>query len=324
MKGIVEAVPNFSEGRDKDKIDRIMATFHRHPEIKLLSVEPDADYNRTVVTLIGNPDPMHDALLDLVGVAAREIDLNHHHGEHPRMGAVDVIPFIPVKDLTMEDCVLCAQKLGQAISGRYDIPVFLYAEAASKPDRMLLPTIRKGEFEGMKEKIKLPEWKPDFGKAEIHPTFGAVAVGARPFLVAFNIDLESKDEKPANAIAKAIRKSSGGFQYVQAGPAFLDARGHVQVTMNILDYKKNPLYRIFETVRVEARRFQVKVTSSEIIGLIPEDALTQSLDYYLQAEGLTIKAKTFSRKEQVALGIKYLLFRDFDETKLIEYYLEQV
>lgn len=322
MKKIVEAVPNFSEGRDQAKIQRIIASMQQHPAIHILSVEPDADYNRTVLTLLGDPDKMQAALLDLVGVCEQEIDLNHHQGEHPRMGAVDVIPYIPVKDITMEECVGLAKSLGQAIHERYHIPVFLYAEAATNPERVLLPNIRKGEFEGMKEKIRTPEWHPDFGKPEIHPTFGVVAVGARPFLIAFNIDLDTKEEKVANAIAKAIRKSNGGFQTVQAGPAFLEKRGHVQVTMNILDYKKNPLYRIFETVRMEAKRYQVRVSSAEIIGLMPKEALVQSLDYYLQAEGSNVKAKTLSHPELVRLGQQNLLLRDFDVTKLIEHYLE--
>jgi len=323
MNKIVETVPNFSEGRDEKKIKRIVASLNQHPTIHVLSCESDSDYNRTVLTLLGSPEEMQDALLDLVGVCEKEIDLNTHQGEHPRMGAVDVIPFIPVKNITMDECVGCAKKLGQAINECYHIPVFFYAEAATNPERVLLPNIRKGEFEGMKTKIKDPDWHPDCGTPDIHPTFGALAVGARPFLIAYNIDLDSRDEKIASAIAKAIRKSSGGFQYIQAGPAFLAQRGHVQVTMNILDYKKNPLYRIFETVRMEARRYLVLATSAEIVGLMPKEALVQSLDYYLQANKEAIKAKTLSHQELVELGRRYLLLREFEVTKLVEHYLEQ-
>ncbi|MGI6392115.1 MAG: glutamate formimidoyltransferase [Candidatus Izemoplasmatales bacterium] len=322
MANIVEAVPNFSEGRDQEKIKRLMSVFCHHPDIKIVNCEPDADYNRTVVTLLGDGEKMVFALMDLVGAAVDEIDLNHHKGEHPRMGAVDVIPFIPIEGVAMKECVAYAEKLGSMISDKYQIPVFLYAEAARNEERAALPNIRKGEFEGMKTKITEPKWHPDFGEAKIHPTFGVVAVGARPFLIAYNIDLATKDEEIAKTIAKAIRKSNGGFQYIQAGPVFLEKRGHVQVTMNILDYKKNPIYRIFETVKMEARRYHVKATGAEIVGMIPKDALIRSLEYYRaigDCQADLIKADLDGIAEAAC---KHLLLRDFSKAKIIESYLE--
>lgn len=317
---IVECVPNFSEGRDKEKIERIMSVVKNNQDIRLINYESDSDYNRTVVTLIGDPEKMIDLILNMTEVCLREIDLNHHSGEHARMGAIDVIPFIPISDITMKECIALSETCAERISETYSIPCFLYAESARNEERISLPNIRKGEFEGMKEKIKDPNWKPDFGNAEIHPTFGVIGVGARDFLVAYNIDLDTLDENPAKQISKMIRKSSGGFQYVQAGPVTLGNRGHTQVTMNILNFKKNAIYRIFETVRMEAKQYQVNVTGAEIVGLIPRDALVRSLKYYYSCEGKAIP-ESYSLEEIVADVKKHMLFRDFDTTKIIEYFL---
>lgn len=320
MSKIVECVPNFSEGRDKEKIERIINVLKEHKNIKLINYEADADYNRTVVTLLGDVELMVAAVLDLVEICNKEIDLNHHTGEHARMGAVDVIPFIPISNITMKECVQYANIMAEKISAKFDIPCFLYAEAAKDEARVSLPNIRKGEFEGMKEKIKLPEWKPDYGKQEIHPTFGVIGVGARDFLVAYNIDILTSDEKITGNFAKAIRQSSGGFQYVQAGPVFLANRGHTQVTMNILNFKKNPIYRVFETVRMEAKRYNLEVPSAEIVGLIPKDALVRSLKYYFDVEGIDFP-EDISFQELVRLSERYLLLRDFSVDKIIDYFL---
>ncbi|MDY0023925.1 MAG: glutamate formimidoyltransferase [Candidatus Izemoplasmatales bacterium] len=320
MAKIVECVPNFSEGRDKDKIERIVSVFNNHKEVKLINYEADADYNRTVVTLIGDAEKMINALMDMVKVCLVEIDLNKHSGEHARMGAIDVIPFIPVSEITMKECVEYANILADKISSTYDIPCFMYAEAAKEEKRISLPNIRKGEFEGMKEKIKLPEWKPDYGKNEIHPTFGVIGVGARDFLIAYNIDIVTVDEKKTNNFAKAIRQSSGGFQYVQAGPVYLENRGHTQVTMNILNFKKNPIYRIFETVKMEARRYHMEVPSAEIVGLIPKDALVRSLKYYYDVDEIDFP-EDISLAEVVRASEKYLKLRDFSIDKIIDYFL---
>lgn len=314
---IVQCVPNISEGRDLQKIERIIAPLRQQEGFKLISYEPDKDYNRTVITLIGDPDKMIIPLINFVQKAMEEIDMNQHHGEHPRMGAVDVIPFIPIQEITLDECVSYAKSLADHVSFMYQIPVFLYAKAAQVKERESLPEIRRGEFEGMKEKIQDPMWKPDYGPSFIHPTFGVVAIGARLPLIAFNIDLNTMDEKIASTIAKAIRQSSGGFQYIQAGPATLIERGHVQVTMNILDYKKNPIYRILETVKMEAKRYQVHVMSSEIVGLLPKEAITDSLKYYLQSEKVTFD-KNMSFETIVELARTYLFFRDFDIKKMIE------
>lgn len=314
---IVQCVPNISEGRDLQKIERIIAPLRQQEGFKLISYEPDKDYNRTVITLIGDPDKMIIPLINFVQKAMEEIDMNQHHGEHPRMGAVDVIPFIPIQEITLDECVSYAKSLADHVSFMYQIPVFLYAKAAQVKERESLPEIRRGEFEGMKDKIQDPMWKPDYGPSLIHPTFGVVAIGARLPLIAFNIDLNTMDEKIASTIAKAIRQSSGGFQYIQAGPATLIERGHVQVTMNILDYKKNPIYRILETVKMEAKRYQVHVMSSEIVGLLPKEAITDSLKYYLQSEKVTFD-KNMSFETIVELARTYLLFRDFEIKKMIE------
>lgn len=316
MPKIVQCVPNFSEGQDQEKIKRIVEPFKNKKGFKLVSVEPDGDYNRTVVTLLGEPEAIIEALIPFVGKVEEEIDMNHQQGEHPRMGAVDVIPFIPIEDVSMEDCVGYAEKVGQMIHEKFAIPIFLYAEAARQKRRVKLPNIRKGEFEGMKEKIKEDKWAPDFGVQEIHPTFGVIGVGARNPLIAFNIDLDTADNKIANNIAKAIRGSSGGFTYIQAGPAFLEKRGHMQVTMNILNYKKNPIYRIVETVKMEAARYQVKVTSCEVVGLIPKDAILRSLKYYHQCEGKSLGDLSIEQLTKEAKSV--LKFRDFDELKIIE------
>lgn len=317
---IVQCVPNISEGRDLNIIEKIVAPLKNQEGFKLISYEPDKDYHRTVITLIGDPDKMIMPLIKFFELALKYIDMNHHQGEHPRMGAVDVVPFIPISAITIEECVEYAKMLADHVSFMHNIPVFLYAKAASSKERESLPEIRKGEFEGMKEKIKEPLWKPDYGKSEIHETFGVVAIGARLPLIAYNIDLQTDDEKIAQNIAKAIRQSSGGFQYVQAGPAFLKERGHVQVTMNILDYKKNPLYRIYETVMMEAKRYHVEVTGSEIVGLIPKEALYESLKYYAQVNEISIK-KDIEMLDLVDRIRSYLKIRDFDETKVIEYYI---
>ncbi len=317
MRQIIECVPNISEGRDQAKIDRIVSTLRNHPGFSVISAEADKDYNRTVITVIGDPDAIMAALPAFVAAAIKEIDLNFHRGEHPRMGAVDVIPFVPIAGVDIEECVAFAERTGRLLAERFDIPVFLYAKAAKRPERVLLPDIRKGEFEGMKEKIRDPLWAPDFGRAEIHPTFGAVAVGARMPLVAFNVDLATSEEKPAKDISRYLRASSGGFQYVQAGPAFLEQRGHMQVTMNLLDHLKNPIYRILETVKMEARRFRVDVTGCEIVGLVPAAALVESIRYYRQSEGRKTPADmTFA--EIAAEAVFRLGLRDFTVDKIIE------
>lgn len=284
MEKLVQCVPNYSEGRDLEKIEKIAEPFKKNKKIKFMGCEPDADYNRTVITVIGEPEDVMEAVIESVGVATKLIDMNVQRGEHLRMGATDVIPFIPIKNVEMKECIEMSKKVAKEIWERFKIPVFLYEESATAENRVSLPSIRKGEFEGMKEKLLLEEWKPDFGERKPHETAGVTAVGARMPLIAFNINLDTKDVNIAKEISKAIRFSSGGYRYIQAGPAEIKEKGFVQVTMNIKNYKKNPIYRVFETVKMEAKRYGVNVTGSEIIGSVPLEALSESMEYYL---GLT-------------------------------------
>ncbi len=280
-KKIVECVPNFSEGRDLDKIEKIVAPLRGKEGVKLLNYEADKDYNRVVVTVIGDPTAVRNAVVEAVGVAAGLIDLTKHEGQHARMGATDVVPFIPIKNMTMEECVELAKEAGTMIAEKFNIPVFLYEEAASAPHRQNLADVRKGQFEGMPEKLKLPMWQPDFGAPVIHPQAGVTGVSARMPLVAYNIDLDTKNIEIANKIAKCIRNSSGGFKYIKAGGVSLEDRGITQVTMNITDYSKTSMYRVFETVKMEAKRYGVNVLGSEVVGLVPLEALVDSASYYL-------------------------------------------
>lgn len=280
-KKIVECVPNFSEGRDLDKIEKILAPLRGKEGVKLLNYEADKDYNRVVVTVMGDPEAVRDAVVAAAGVAATVIDLTKHEGQHSRMGATDVVPFIPIKNMTMAECVTLAQQAGAMIAEQFDIPVFLYEEAASAPHRQNLADVRKGQFEGMPEKLTQSMWQPDFGKPAIHPTAGVTGVSARMPLVAFNIDLDTTNIDIANHIAKCIRNSSGGFKFIKAGGVSITERGITQVTMNITDYTKTAMYRVFETVKMEARRYGVNVLGSEVVGLVPMEALVDSAAYYL-------------------------------------------
>lgn len=284
MQKIIETVPNFSEGKDKKKIKKILSAFEDRKGVKLLDWEQDADHNRCVVTAVGEPGPLKDAVLAAVGKAVELIDLRTHKGQHPRMGAVDVIPFIPIRNVTMEEAVALSREVGQAVADLHALPVFLYEESATTPARQNLAEIRKGQFEGMTEKLTRPEWKPDFGKARIHPSAGVVAVGARMPLVAFNVNLDTPDMEIANAIAKAARHTSGGLRYCKAIGVELKERGIVQVSMNMTDFTRTPLYRVVELIRAEARRYGVNVVGSEIVGLVPMAALVDAAAYYMGLE----------------------------------------
>jgi len=285
----MECVPNFSEGRDLQKIDKIVAPFRARQGVKLLDYSNDEDHNRLVVTVVGEPEPLRDAVLEAIGVAVELIDLNQHQGQHPRMGAVDVVPFIPIKGVTMEEAIALSKEVGEEVAKRYDLPVFLYEKSASAPHRENLAAIRKGEFEGMAEKIKQPEWKPDFGLAERHPTAGTVAIGARMPLVAYNINLNTPSLEIAHDIAKKIRFIGGGLRYCKAMGVELKDRGITQVSINMTDYTRTALYRAFELVRIEARRYGVSIVGSEIIGLVPMEALIDTASYYLGLENFSMQ-----------------------------------
>ena len=285
----MECVPNFSEGRDLQKIDKIVAPFRGKQGVKLLDYSNDEDHNRLVVTVVGEPEPLRDAVLEAIGVAVELIDLNHHQGQHPRMGAVDVVPFIPIRNVTMEEAVALSEEVGKEVAKRYNLPVFLYEKSASAPHRENLAAVRKGEFEGMAEKIKQPEWHPDFGLAERHPTAGTVAIGARMPLVAYNINLNTPSLEIAHDIAKKIRFIGGGLRYCKAMGVELKDRGITQVSINMTDYTRTALYRAFELVRVEARRYGVSIVGSEIIGLVPMEALIDTASYYLGLENFSME-----------------------------------
>ena len=282
---LVECVPNFSEGRRPEALDAIVGAMTAVDGVRLLDREMDADHNRAVVTIVGEPEAVLEGVFRGVAKAAEVIDLTTHEGEHPRMGATDVVPFVPVKGVTMDDCVELARRLGERVGKALEIPVFLYESACTRPERQNLAKVRKGQFEGLCEEIGTnPAKEPDFGPNRIHPTAGATAVGARPFLVAYNINLGTTDLSVAKAIAKAIRHSSGGLRHVKAMGFAIKDRNIVQVSINMVNFKGTPLFRVFEMVRSEAERYGVPVIGSEVVGLVPVDALVDCAEFYLRLE----------------------------------------
>lgn len=289
IKKIVECVPNFSEGRDLEKIEKIVNPFRGKDGVKLLDYKRDEDHNRVVVTVVGEPEPVKNAMLEAMGIAMEVIDMTKQKGQHPRMGAIDVVPFIPIKNVSMTEAVEMAKELAKEASEKYKLPIFLYEKAATSPQRENLATIRKGEFEGMNEKMKQPEWNPDYGENSIHPTAGVTAVGARMPLVAFNVNLGTNDLEIASKIAKVIRFSGGGLRYCKALGIELKDRGIVQVSMNMTDYTKTSLYRAMELIRIEAKRYGVNIVGSEIIGLLPMGALIDTAVYYLGVEDFSME-----------------------------------
>lgn len=289
MSKLIECVPNFSEGRDLEVIQKIIAPFISTEGVKLLDYSTDKDHNRAVVTVLGEPEGVKRAMIEAMGIAIANIDMTEHHGQHPRMGAVDVVPFIPVKNCTMEEAVALARETAAEMAEKSDLPIYLYEKAATSPARENLANIRKGEFEGLGEKMRQPEWKPDFGPAAPHPTAGATVVGARMPLVAFNINLGTADLEIANRIAKCIRHISGGLRFVKALGVELKERGIVQVSINMTDFTRTSLYRALEMVRFEAKRYGVPVVGSEIIGLTPMEALIDAAAYYMQLEDFNIR-----------------------------------
>ncbi len=286
MHQIIQCVPNFSEGRDLAKIEQIISPFRGKNGVKLLDYSNDEDHNRVVVTVVGEKEALKTAIVEAVGIAAKLIDMTKHEGQHPRMGATDVIPFIPIKNVSMDECIALSKEVAEAIYNAHGVPSFLYEKSASAPDRENLANIRKGQFEGMAEKVKSPEWKPDFG-TEIHATAGITAIGARMPLVAFNVNLNTNDLEVANKIAKNVRHLSGGLRYCKALGIALEERGIVQISMNMTDFTKTPLYRAFELVRIEAQRYGVSIVGSEVIGLVPMDALIGTAEYYLGIENFS-------------------------------------
>ena len=289
MKKMIECVPNFSEGRDLDKIEQMVTPFRGKEDVKLLDYQRDEDHNRLVITALGEPIAMRQAVIDAIGVAVDLIDMRKHEGQHPRMGAVDVVPFIPIKNVSMTEAIDYSKDLANEVSKKYGLPVFLYEKSATDIERQNLAAIRKGQFEGMAEKMKDPRWKPDFGPQDIHPTAGVTAIGARMPLVAFNVNLNTDDLGIANAIAHRVRHTNGGLRYCKAIGVALKERGIVQVSMNLTDYTKTSLYSVVELVRIEARRYGVNIMGSEIVGLVPMEALIDTAVYYMGLENFSME-----------------------------------
>jgi glutamate formiminotransferase len=286
MAPLLECIPNISEGRDASVVAAAAASVTA-AGARMLGTSSDAAHHRSVLTFVGGPAELKAAVLGLFETVLPKIDLRTHRGEHPRMGAVDVVPFVPLRGATPADAVALARDVGEAIAARFAVPVFLYEDSASSDSRRNLADVRKGEFEGLEAKMRDPGWKPDFGPEHPHPTAGAVAVGARAPLIAYNINLGTRDIKVADRIAKAIRHLGGGFRYVKAMGVELADRGLVQVSINMTNYKKTPLHRVFECVRSEAERHGVPIVASEIVGLAPAEALFQAAEHYLRLEGFS-------------------------------------
>ena len=281
---IIECIPNISEGRRPEIVERLAEAVRRSSGVRLLDYSSDASHNRSVFTLAGDAGSLTRAILALFEQAVADIDLRQHSGEHPRVGAVDVVPFVPIEGVTMDDCVSLAKEVGAAVAERFGIPVFLYEEASSNPLRKNLEDIRRGEFEGLAAKLASPGWAPDFGPAAPHPSAGASVVGARMPLIAYNINLNTDRLDVAKKIAAAIRHSSGGLRYVKAMGVRVEDRQLAQVSMNLTNHQKTPIFRVFEMVRREAERYGVTILESEIVGLVPSAALVSAAEFYLQLE----------------------------------------
>ncbi|MGL5206434.1 MAG: glutamate formimidoyltransferase [Acidaminococcaceae bacterium] len=288
MAKLVEFVPNFSEGRNLEVVEKIVDEARKVPAVKILDYSSDKDHNRSVVTLIGNPEDIKTVAINMAKVAIDLIDMNSHTGAHPRFGAVDVVPFTPVSDVTMEECIALANEVGKAM-GEMGIPVYLYEDACTREERRNLADVRKGQYEGFFEKIKDPKWQPDYGPHEMNPHTGCSAVGARVSLVAFNVNLNTPDKNIADAIAKKVRHIGGGLRYVKAIGVKLEDRNQVQVSMNLVNFEKSAVYQAFEMVKMEAKRYGVTVVGSEVIGTVPMKSLLAAAEYYLQIENFNIE-----------------------------------
>lgn len=287
-KKLIESVPNFSEGRRPEVLQAILRPLYETPEVQVLNYSLDKDHNRSVVTVIGSPEALETSLFEAIKVASQQIDLRTHEGEHPRMGACDVLPFIPIRNASLEDCDLLAKRIGQRIGEELKIPVYLYEASAQDPDRKNLARIRKGQYENFAEKIKDPHWAPDFGPAKVHPQAGVLACGARDFLIAYNVNLATDRIEVADQIARKVRHMGGGLRFVKAMGVELKEQGIVQVSMNLTNFNKSSMYQVFEMIKMEARRYGVSIKASELIGLTPMAALLDAASYYLQLEDFSL------------------------------------
>ena len=312
---LVESVPNVSEGRRLDTVERLADAISGVPEVHLLDQTSDASHNRSVFTMAGPAGAVSDALERLVGAAIDEIDMNEHSGEHPRIGAVDVIPFVPLGETSMDETVEIAVAFAERIAAKFDLPVYLYAQAARRSERVKLADVRRGQYEGLKSEISQRGREPDFGPPRMHPSAGAVAVGARPFLIAYNINLESPDKELAIRIARRIRESGGGLPKVQANGFFIEELGRAQVSMNVLDFRTTPLWRVWETVRAEAAEDAIELAESELIGLAPLAAFLDVADHAeAPPDGTT--------DERLAAAARFLRLREFSPLQALELRLD--
>jgi glutamate formiminotransferase len=284
---IIESIPNVSEGRRSEVVSRLTQAIQRTPGVRLLDASSDGSHNRSVFTIVGDAPSLKAATLALFEVAVHTIDLRTHRGEHPRLGAVDVVPFVPIEGATMEDCVALAKDVAATVAERFAVPVYLYEEASKNPLRRNLEDVRRGEFEGLRARMRTDGWAPDFGPVQPHESAGASVIGARMPLIAFNINLNSDRLDVAKKIASAVRHSSGGLRFVKAMGVMLEDRQVAQVSMNLTNYEKTPIFRVFEMVRREAARYGVTILESEIVGLVPSAALMGAAEYYLQIEGFS-------------------------------------
>ncbi len=324
MKRLIECVPNFSEGRDAAKVDAIIQTMSSVPGVYVLDHEMDADHNRCVITLAGEPDAVAEGAVLGAGKALELIDMNEHKGAHPRVGATDVVPFIPIEGVTIEDCVALARRVGNEIWKRYRIPIFFYEAAATRPDRVNLENVRRGQFEGLREELKKNhDRQPDIGEPKLHPTAGVTVVGARKFLIAYHVNLNTADISIANKIAKAIRHSGGGLRYVKSMGVELKARNLAQVSINLTDFEQTPMHRVYEMVKREAQRYGAVTVGSEIVGLVPKKALEMTADYFLQLENFS-PSQVFENKLAAVLGGTSLESTDGKLTRLARPFLDAV
>lgn len=320
MTKILECVPNFSEGRDLNKIKQITDCFRNVKGVTLLDVSSDSDHNRTVVTVVGDVEPLKQAVVNSVGVAARLIDLRVHQGQHPRMGAVDVVPFIPISDVTEAEAIEVSKYVGEQIAKLYNIPVFLYERSASNPARENLANIRKGEFEGMAAKMAdQVNWKADFGGISPHISAGVTAVGCRMPLVAFNVNINSHDMSIADKIAKKVRFIGGGFRYCKAMAVDLTERKQTQISMNMTDFNKTNIYYSYEFIKMELLRYNIQVSASEIIGLVPYKALYDCSEYFLMTQGKSVEQiSKLTQNEIIEAATKYLKIENFSPSQVLE------
>jgi len=324
MKRLIECVPNFSEGRDPAKVAAIIAAMSSVPGVYVLDREMDADHHRSVVTLAGEPEAVAEAAVLGTGKAMELIDMTKHAGAHPRAGATDVVPFIPIEGVTLEDCVALARRVGQEIWKRHRIPIFFYEAAAMRPERVNLENVRRGQFEGLREEMKKnPDRQPDVGDPKVHPTAGVTVVGARKFLIAYNVNLNTADVGIANKIAKAIRFSSGGLRYVKSMGVELKARNLAQVSINLTDFEQTPMHRVYEMVKREAERYGAVPVGSEIVGLVPKKAIEMAADFFLQLENFS-PAQVFENKLAAALSGAPMAAKDGKLAALARPFLEAV